>query len=151
MEASLRFAGPETIESKIFCAALGVAKTGFFRDLCNAVGEKGALKLYGTGRRPEFDPEESLMAVNYSESYPTREFSPKIADMAAARSKTAAWFFAMVNEMVGGFRGGRLHKWRPLSVYAKGWATLRLPQMPIKGGGYFSAKPVADRESRRRA
>ncbi|MGO9454954.1 MAG: 2,3-epoxybenzoyl-CoA dihydrolase [Candidatus Binataceae bacterium] len=54
MEASLRFAGPETIESKIF-ARLSAWQNWIFQRP-NAVGENGALKLYGTGRRPEFDP-----------------------------------------------------------------------------------------------
>jgi benzoyl-CoA-dihydrodiol lyase len=54
MEASLRFGGPETIESKIF-ARLSAWQNWIFQRP-NAVGEKGALKLYGTGGRPEFDP-----------------------------------------------------------------------------------------------
>ncbi|MGC2275506.1 MAG: 2,3-epoxybenzoyl-CoA dihydrolase [Candidatus Binatus sp.] len=54
MEASLRFGGPETIESKIF-ARLSAWQNWIFQRP-NAVGEKGALKLYGTGARPEFDP-----------------------------------------------------------------------------------------------
>jgi benzoyl-CoA-dihydrodiol lyase len=54
MEASLRFGGPETLESKIF-ARLSAWQNWIFQRP-NAVGEKGALKLYGTGRRPEFDP-----------------------------------------------------------------------------------------------
>jgi benzoyl-CoA-dihydrodiol lyase len=54
LEASLRFAGPETIESKIF-ARLSAWQNWIFQRP-NAIGEKGALKLYGTGRRPEFDP-----------------------------------------------------------------------------------------------
>jgi len=54
MEASLRFGGPETIESKIF-ARLSAWQNWIFQRP-NAIGEKGALKLYGTGRRPEFDP-----------------------------------------------------------------------------------------------
>jgi benzoyl-CoA-dihydrodiol lyase len=54
MEASLRFAGPETLESKIF-ARLSAWQNWIFQRP-NAVGEKGALKLYGTGARPEFDP-----------------------------------------------------------------------------------------------
>jgi benzoyl-CoA-dihydrodiol lyase len=54
MEASLRFGGPETIESKIF-ARLSAWQNWIFQRP-NAVGEKGALKLYGSGTRPEFDP-----------------------------------------------------------------------------------------------
>ena len=53
MEASLRFAGPETMETKIF-ARLSAWQNWIFQRP-NAVGEKGALKLYGTGRRAEFD------------------------------------------------------------------------------------------------
>jgi benzoyl-CoA-dihydrodiol lyase len=54
MEASLRFGGPETVESKIF-ARLSAWQNWIFQRP-NAVGEKGALKLYGSGARPEFDP-----------------------------------------------------------------------------------------------
>jgi benzoyl-CoA-dihydrodiol lyase len=54
MEASLRFGGPETLESKIF-ARLSAWQNWIFQRP-NAIGEKGALKLYGTGARPEFDP-----------------------------------------------------------------------------------------------
>lgn len=54
MEASLRFGGPETLESKIF-ARLSAWQNWIFQRP-NAVGEKGALKIYGTGARPEFDP-----------------------------------------------------------------------------------------------
>jgi benzoyl-CoA-dihydrodiol lyase len=54
MEASLRFGGPETLESKIF-ARLSAWQNWIFQRP-NAVGEKGALKLYGSGARPEFDP-----------------------------------------------------------------------------------------------
>src|ERR1700678_462909 len=54
MEASLRFGGAETLEAKIFVRLSGGQKRVFQRP--NAVGEKGALKLYGTGARPEFDP-----------------------------------------------------------------------------------------------
>jgi len=53
MEASLRFAGPETMETKIF-ARLSAWQNWIFQRP-NAVGENGALKLYGTGRRAEFD------------------------------------------------------------------------------------------------
>jgi benzoyl-CoA-dihydrodiol lyase len=53
MEASLRFGGPETMESKIF-ARLSAWQNWIFQRP-NAIGEKGALKVYGTGRRPEFD------------------------------------------------------------------------------------------------
>jgi benzoyl-CoA-dihydrodiol lyase len=53
MEANLRFAGPETMESKIF-ARLSAWQNWIFQRP-NAAGEKGALKLYGTGDRTAFD------------------------------------------------------------------------------------------------
>ncbi len=53
MEASLRFAGPETMETKIF-ARLSAWQNWIFQRP-NAIGENGALKLYGSGKRPEFD------------------------------------------------------------------------------------------------
>jgi benzoyl-CoA-dihydrodiol lyase len=53
MEASLRFGGPETLESKIF-ARLSAWQNWIFQRP-NAVGEKGALQLYGTGQRSDFD------------------------------------------------------------------------------------------------
>jgi benzoyl-CoA-dihydrodiol lyase len=53
MEASLRFAGPETLESKIF-GRLSAWQNWIFQRP-NAVGEKGALRVYGTGQRPEYD------------------------------------------------------------------------------------------------
>jgi benzoyl-CoA-dihydrodiol lyase len=53
MEASLRFGGPETVESKIF-ARLSAWQNWIFQR-ANAVGERGALRVYGTGQRPEYD------------------------------------------------------------------------------------------------
>jgi benzoyl-CoA-dihydrodiol lyase len=53
MEANLRFAGPETIETKIF-ARLSAWQNWIFQRP-NAVGERGALTMYGRPERPEFD------------------------------------------------------------------------------------------------
>jgi len=53
MEASLRFGGPETLESKIF-GRLSAWQNWIFQRP-NAVGPKGALQVYGTGQRSEFD------------------------------------------------------------------------------------------------
>ncbi|MCC6215050.1 MAG: benzoyl-CoA-dihydrodiol lyase [Polyangiaceae bacterium] len=53
MEASLRFAGPETMETKIFGRLTAWQNWIFQRP--NAVGEKGALTLYGKPERPAFD------------------------------------------------------------------------------------------------
>jgi benzoyl-CoA-dihydrodiol lyase len=53
MEASLRFAGPETMETKIFARLSAWQNWVFQRP--NAVGPKGALRVYGTGERSEYD------------------------------------------------------------------------------------------------
>ncbi len=53
MEASLRFGGPETLETKIFARLTAWQNWIFQRP--NAVGDKGALQVYGTGQRAEFD------------------------------------------------------------------------------------------------
>ncbi|HYM72973.1 MAG TPA: 2,3-epoxybenzoyl-CoA dihydrolase [Stellaceae bacterium] len=54
LEANLRFAGPETMETRIFGRLTAWQNWIFQRP--NAVGDEGALKLYGTGKRPTFDP-----------------------------------------------------------------------------------------------
>jgi benzoyl-CoA-dihydrodiol lyase len=53
MEASLRFAGPETLETKIFGRLTAWQNWIFQRP--NAVGAEGALKLFGSGKRANFD------------------------------------------------------------------------------------------------
>ena len=53
MEANTRFAGPETMETKIFGRLTAWQNWVFQRP--NAVGDNGALKLYGTGKKADFD------------------------------------------------------------------------------------------------
>jgi benzoyl-CoA-dihydrodiol lyase len=53
MEASLRFAGPETMETKIFARLSAWQNWIFTRP--NATGPRGALTMYGRPERPEFD------------------------------------------------------------------------------------------------
>lgn len=53
MEANLRFAGPETMETKIFGRLTAWQNWIFQRP--GAVGEDGALKRYGTGKKGQFD------------------------------------------------------------------------------------------------
>ena len=55
MEASLRFAGPETVASKIFARLSAWQNWVFSRP--NATGEHGALKSYGSGAKPRFGRE----------------------------------------------------------------------------------------------
>lgn len=53
MEANLRFAGPETMETRIFGRLTAWQNWIFQRP--NAVSDTGALRRYGTGERPEYD------------------------------------------------------------------------------------------------
>jgi len=53
MEANLRFAGPETMETRIFGRLTAWQNWIFQRP--NAVGQQGALQLYGSGTRPTYN------------------------------------------------------------------------------------------------
>jgi benzoyl-CoA-dihydrodiol lyase len=53
LEANLRFGGAETMESRIFGRLSAWQNWIFIRP--NAVGEKGALKVYGKGEKAAFD------------------------------------------------------------------------------------------------
>ena len=53
LEANLRFAGPETMETKIFGRLTAWQNWIFQRP--NAVGEEVALKKYGSGNRSKFN------------------------------------------------------------------------------------------------
>jgi benzoyl-CoA-dihydrodiol lyase len=55
MEASLRFPGVETTETKIFGRLSAWQNWVFIRP--NSTGEQGALKLFGKGSKPKFDRE----------------------------------------------------------------------------------------------
>ena len=52
LEANLRFAGPETMETKIFARLSAWQNWIFQRE--NAAGEAGALRRYGSGQQPEY-------------------------------------------------------------------------------------------------
>ena len=53
LEANLRFNGPETMETRIFGRLTAWQNWIFIRP--NAVGESGALKVYGSGNKAQFD------------------------------------------------------------------------------------------------
>jgi benzoyl-CoA-dihydrodiol lyase len=53
LEANYRFAGPETMETKIFGRLSAWQNWIFYRP--NASGPDGALRAYGTGKRADFD------------------------------------------------------------------------------------------------
>lgn len=53
MEASLRFSGAETLQTRVFARLSAWQNWIFIRP--NAVGEQGALKVFGTGKKAVFD------------------------------------------------------------------------------------------------
>ena len=53
MEANLRFTGPETMHTRIFGRLTAWQNWIFNRP--NAVGDKGALKVFGSGSKASFD------------------------------------------------------------------------------------------------
>ena len=53
LEANLRFGGPENMDTRIFGRLTAWQNWIFQRP--NAVGEKGALKVYGKGDKAQFD------------------------------------------------------------------------------------------------
>ncbi len=53
LEANLRFGGKETMETRIFGRLSAWQNWIFIRP--NAIGEKGALKVYGKGGKAQFD------------------------------------------------------------------------------------------------
>ena len=55
MEANLRFAGPETMETRIFGRLTAWQNWIFNRP--NAVGDEGALQRYGSGKRGQYSME----------------------------------------------------------------------------------------------
>jgi benzoyl-CoA-dihydrodiol lyase len=55
MEANLRFAGPETMETRIFGRLTAWQNWVFQRP--SAAGDEGSLKRYGSGLRPNYDTE----------------------------------------------------------------------------------------------
>ena len=57
MEASLRFAGPETLQTRVFGRLTAWQNWIFIRP--NAAGEQGALKVYGTGAKAKFNWERT--------------------------------------------------------------------------------------------
>jgi benzoyl-CoA-dihydrodiol lyase len=53
LEANLRFPGPETLDTKVFARLSAWQNWVFYRP--NSTGKHGALKLFGSGSKPQFD------------------------------------------------------------------------------------------------
>ncbi|MEJ7702808.1 MAG: benzoyl-CoA 2,3-epoxidase subunit BoxB [Geodermatophilaceae bacterium] len=69
LEANYRFAGPETVETKIFGRLTAWQNWIFNRP--NASGADGALRRFGTGQRADLRPEAGLtLSIDYAERIP---------------------------------------------------------------------------------
>ena len=145
MEASLRFGGPETLESKIF-ARLSAWQNWIFQRP-NAVGPKGALKVYGTGERARVRSKESVMARHRLHGADPQQRQPRREPPAPARARGMA---AEVPRLVAGHGTRRLPGQRRLSPHRgergrPGLGAVRLRPMPEYRWGIFLAEPEAGR------
>ena len=113
MEASLRFVGPETIETKIFGRLSAWQNWIFTR--ANSTGEHGALTLYGTTGTPAVPVEEDLVMTRRDHRRQDSEQRRPVGRRAsAARARSVA---AEVHRLVEGDGPGRLDGARHLSAH----------------------------------
>ena len=87
LEANLRFAGPETMESKIFARLTAWQNWIFQRP--NAIGEDGALKRYGTGQKPVFDTRVEPLPRGECERAATDAHGSDMSASERSRSRTS--------------------------------------------------------------
>ena len=143
MEASLRFGGPETLESKIF-ARLSAWQNWIFQRP-NAVGAQGRAQGVRHRRAGRLRPEESVMAaIDYDERIPNnvdlaenRRLQRALEDW---QPKFLEWWHDMGPE---GFQAQDVYLRTAISVDAKGWAQFDYVKMPEYRWGIFLAEPEA--------
>ena len=102
MEASLRFAGPETMLTRVFGRLTAWQNWIFNRP--NAVGEQGALKVYGTGAKAKFNWEETCNEQRQLLREDPEQRQPGQRPHAAARARALAAAFHRVVEGHGAER-----------------------------------------------
>ena len=120
LEANLRFDGPENMETRIFGRLTAWQNWIFQRP--NAVGEKGALKVYGKGEKAAVRLEPRLTQPNRTPSMSTIDYSEKIPNNvnlgrrphAAARARAVA---AELHQLVGRHRPRGLDRLRRLPAH----------------------------------
>jgi len=109
-------------------------------------GKKGALKLYGTGRRPEFDPRESDGSQLFRSNSEQRESLRRSPTAARARKTGSLVFWQWWNEMgPEGFQRSDVYLRTATLSMRKEWATFDYLKMPDYRWGIFLAEPVPDR------
>ena len=148
MEASLRFPGAETMETRIFGRLSAWQNWIFNRP--NAVGEQGALKVFGTGSKAKFLVAKSVrsdqMTINYSERIPN---NVDLANDRALQRALEHWqprFQDWWREMgPSDFAAADVYLRTATGVDAQGWATYGTVKMPDYRWGIFLAEPVPER------
>ena len=148
MEANLRFAGPETMETKIFGRLTAWQNWIFQRP--NAVGERGALTLYGKPERPEFDWQRTLSLpgepCRMSNRRSPNERIPNNVDLSDDKKlqrALEAWQPNFINwwKEMGpiGFQEDDVFLRTAISVEPEGWANFDYVKMPDYRWGIFLA------------
>ena len=145
MEASLRFPGAESLETKVFGRLSAWQNWVFIRP--NATGEHGALKLFGSGTKPKFDWERSLMSLNYQDRIPNNVDlgSNRILQRALEhwQPEFMRWW---ADPGPTDFQAADVYLRTAISVDTKGWATFGYVRMPEYRWGIFLAEPEKDRQ-----
>ena len=145
MEANLRFNGPETMFTRIFGRLTAWQNWIFQRP--NAVGDKGALKVYGKGEKAAVRLEPRLntiqgsdmSTINYSDKIPNN-VNLERGPHAAARARAVA---AELPQLVERHGPGRLARTststcaRRSASIPQGWAQFGHVKMPDYRWGIF--------------
>ena len=152
MEASLRFPGPETLETKIF-GRLSAWQNWIFQRP-NAVGEEGALKLYGTGKQAKYVKErvyptfeKKIMNIDYSEKIPNNVNLSNDRRLQRALERWQPEYLNWWNDL-GPDKGKELEVYlrTAISVEKEGWAHFDFVRMPEYRWGIFLAPAEENRK-----
>ena len=150
MEANLRFAGGETVATKIFGRLSAWQNWIFTRP--NAIGENGALKRYGSGAqgavRLGTDIEDGRAGWRSTIRSASRTMSTSATTArCSARSSTGSRIFSTGGRKWGRrrFAGADVYLRTATAVDEKGWASYGMVKMPEYRWGIFLADPVPDR------
>ena len=152
MEANLRFAGPETMETKIF-GRLSAWQNWIFQRP-NAVGERGALTLYGRPERARvrLDQDVGATSINVHRRPDRRRSRTTSTSSSDKRLQRALeqWQPQVPRLVEGdgpdGFQDDDIYLRTAISVDAEGWAHFDYVKMPDYRWGIFLADPVPDRK-----
>ena len=150
MEANLRFAGPETMETKIFARLTAWQNWIFQRP--NAVGPEGALTRYGIGAEAEVRFEEGLIMnmhdinVDYSTKIPNNVGLTEDRRVLKALESWHPGYIDWWNDMgPDGFQESLVYLRTAYSVDPRGWAKFDYVSMPDYRWGVLLAPQEENR------